>query len=64
MIKEELKDIILMVSGGEISNRYFGKPSSWIYDKINNDSFTNEEEEILRRALADLSMKMKEASHK
>lgn len=64
MIKEELKDIIQMVSWREISNRYFGKPSSWIYDKMNNDSFTNEEEEILRRALADLSMKMKEASHK
>lgn len=64
MIKEELKDIILMVSFHEISNRYFGKPSSWIYDKINNDSFTNEEEEILRRALADLSRKLKEASHK
>lgn len=47
MIKEELKDIILMVSWREISNRYFGKPSSWIYDKINNDSFPTKKRKSL-----------------
>lgn len=60
--KAKLKDILLMVIWGKISNQYFGKSSSWFYNKMNGrdgnggeGTFTDEEVEILKGALVDLA---------
>lgn len=33
--KEQLADIVLDVAGAKISQKYFGKSASWIYNKLN-----------------------------
>lgn len=33
--KEQLADIVLDVTGAKISQKYFGKSASWIYNKLN-----------------------------
>ena len=37
-IQEQLWDIIVEVSWGEISEQYFGKSRSWLSKKMNSDS--------------------------
>ena len=61
-IQEQLWDIIVEVSWGEISEQYFGKSRSWLSKKMNNrgfnggeGGFSSEEIETLRGALFDLS---------
>lgn len=34
-IKSKLKDIYLYIVWGKFSNTYFGKSSSWLYNKFN-----------------------------
>ena len=60
--KNKLEDILLLVSWREVSRRYFGKPSSWMYGKIdgtnNGDpesSFTEEELAVLKKSFLDIS---------
>jgi len=58
-VKSKLDDILLMVTWGKIARQYFGKPSSWIHDKLNGrgegGEFTEEEADRLRDALIDFS---------
>ena len=64
--KNKLGDILLLVSWREISRRYFGKPSSWIYGKIDGTdngepgaSFTEEELAVLKESFLDISERFK-----
>jgi hypothetical protein len=67
--KQQLNDIMLEVSWADISKTYFGKSSSWIYNKLNGrdgnggcGEFTEDEKETLRLALYDLSNRLREAA--
>ncbi|MBP1637264.1 MAG: hypothetical protein H6Q18_53 [Bacteroidetes bacterium] len=71
VIKEALSDIILDVTWSKISKRYFGKSSSWIYNKINGvdgnggvGGFTDVEREQLRGALVDFSERLRSVADK
>jgi len=68
-IREVLDDISTDISWAKLSRRYFGKPSSWIYHKIegfgNNgipSGFSPEELEDFRGALVDLSERIRRAA--
>ena len=70
-MKQQLWDIIVEVSWGEISEQYFKKSRSWLSKKMNGKGFngeegdfTPEEKEILRGALVDLSERIKTAAYK
>ena len=61
-IREQVWDIIVEVSWGQISEQYFGKSRSWLSKKMNGKGFnggegdfTEEEKEQLKGALFDLS---------
>lgn len=65
-IKLALQDIILDVTWSKIAKRYFGKSSSWIYNKINGvdgnggkGGFTETEREQLKGALVDFSERLR-----
>lgn len=69
-IQEQLWDIIVEVSWGEISEQYFKKSRSWLSKKMNGKGFngeegdfTPEEKEILKGALVDLSERIKKAAY-
>ncbi|MDO4728847.1 MAG: DUF5053 domain-containing protein [Bacteroidota bacterium] len=70
-MKQQLWDIIVEVSWGEISEQYFKKSRSWLSKKMNgkgfngepNADFTAEEKEQLREALVDLSERIKTAAY-
>lgn len=66
---EKLKDIILLVKWAKISKEYFGKSSSWIYQRLGcydvngkPAQFTDEEKEQLRSALHDLARRIDAAA--
>lgn len=71
-MKQQLWDIIIEVSWGQISEQYFKKSRSWLSKKMNgkgfngepHTDFTPEEKEILRGALVDLSERIKTAAYK
>lgn len=65
-VKQKLQDILMVVSWREIARRYFGKSGSWLYHKMDEiDSngkkgeFTLEEKEQMRKALRDLSERIR-----
>lgn len=67
--KAKLMDILLMVTWGKISNQYFGKSSSWFYNKMNNrdgnggeGTFTDEEIVILKGALVDFADRIRKCA--
>jgi hypothetical protein len=67
--KAKLKDILLMVIWGKISNQYFSRSSSWFYNKMNGrdgnggeGTFTDEEVEILKGALIDLADRIRKCA--
>lgn len=67
--KAKLKDVLLMVTWGKISNQYFGKSSSWFYNKMNNrdgnggeGTFTEEEIVILKGALVDFADRIRKCA--
>lgn len=67
--RQQLDDIMLEVSWADISKTYFGKSSSWMYNKLNGrdgnggfGEFTSDEKETLRQALYDLSNRLREAA--
>lgn len=70
-MKQQLWDIIVEVSWGEISEQYFKKSRSWLSKKMNGKGFngepdadfTPEEKEKLRGALVDLSERIKKAAY-
>lgn len=67
---QQVDDIIVEVSWGQISEQYFKKSRSWLSKKMNGKGFngeegdfTQEEKEILRGALVDLSERIKKAAY-
>lgn len=68
-MKVRLKDILLIVSWRELSKKYFGKSSSWLYHKMDGISgngtpggFTKREAEAMKSALLDLSNRIRIAA--
>lgn len=68
-VKTQLEDILLDVSWARIARNYFGKSSSWIYNKLNGidgnggkGEFTESEKENLRSALNDLAERLQIAA--
>lgn len=64
-VKQELSDILLIVSWREVARTYFGKSSSWLYHKLDGidgnggtGGFSLGEKQELRDALLDLSKKI------
>ncbi|MDQ5928512.1 MAG: hypothetical protein QG594_286 [Bacteroidota bacterium] len=69
--RHQLDDIILDVSWADIAKTYFGKSSSWIYNKLNGrdgnggyGEFTEIEKENLRNALFDISDRIRKSAEK
>jgi len=67
--KHQVKDIALFVTWGKISKEYFGKSSSWLYNKLNGvdgnggvGEFTESEKEQLKNALYDLSERIRKTA--
>ncbi len=68
-IKPILSDVLLDITWSKISKRYFGKSSSWMYNKINGvdgnggtGGFTDAEREQLKGALIDFSFRLRTVS--
>ncbi len=64
--KQRISDIALDITWAKISSRYFGKSSSWIYNKINEidgnggkGGFTEEESQLFRASLYDLAERIR-----
>ncbi|MDE5709323.1 MAG: DUF5053 domain-containing protein [Alistipes sp.] len=62
LFKQKLDDILVEVSWGHLSMRYFGKSPSWLYNKLRGIdgngkpvSLTDEELEQFKCALCDLA---------
>jgi len=68
-VKRKLDDILLMVTWGKIARQYFGKPASWIYNKLNGrdgnggeGGFTQEETEKLKESLNDFADRIRKCA--
>lgn len=68
-MRQRLSDINLSVSWMDFANRYFKKSSSWFYHKMRGidgnggmGGFTEEEVELFRSALFDLSDRIRRAT--
>lgn len=68
-MKKRCEDILVSISWGHIAARYFHKPSSWLYQKMDGidgnggaDGFTPEEADRLRGALCDLADRLRRAA--
>lgn len=69
--RQQLDAIILDVSWADISKTYFGKSSSWIYNKLNgrdgnggHGDFSQTEKEELRNALFDIADRIRKSAEK
>ena len=69
-IREQVWDIIVEVSWGQIYEQYFGKSRSWLSKKMNGKGFnggegdfTEEEKEQLKGALFDLSERIRKVAY-
>ena len=69
--RQQLDAIILDVSWADISKTYFGKSSSWIYNKLNgrdgnggHGDFSQKEKEELRNALFDIADRIRKSAEK
>ncbi|MFI3265426.1 MAG: DUF5053 domain-containing protein [Rikenellaceae bacterium] len=65
LLKDQLKEVLPIVSIAYIAKAYFNKTRSWLYQRINGSivngkpaKFTPEELETLKRALLDISEKI------
>lgn len=65
IVKEQLKDILPVVSLSFIAREYFGKTKEWLYQRINGNTvngkparFTEEEVKTLNSALHDIAQKL------
>ncbi len=70
-MKMKMWDIIVDVSWAQISQKYFGKSRSWLSQKLTGingngkeTDFTEDEKEILRGALVDLSNRIRVCADK
>ncbi len=64
--KQQIQDIGLDISWAKISQRYFGKSASWIYNKLSDSDgnggiggFTEAEKEQFKGALYDLAERIR-----
>ena len=66
--RTKIDDILLDISWREIAHRYFNKPASWLYNKIDERDvdgtgvsykFTDEELEILKGGLCVLANRIR-----
>lgn len=64
----ELEDIIAHLKWVHISRDYFGRTSTWIYDKLQGKDeeggFTLEEQEQLKGALLDMAERLRRAAER
>ena len=65
--RTKLNDILVSVSWGDLSREYFGKPSSWLHNKLeanegSEDCFTEEELQQFKGALCDLADRIRRAA--
>lgn len=67
--KQILKDVYLDLNIRRIANRYFDKPGTWLYQKLDGDNqtdksndFSAEEREQLKNALYNLADRIKSAA--
>lgn len=70
-MKERLNDILTTISWRDFANNYFHKSSSWFYHKMDgidgnggNGGFNEEETELMRGALMDLSNRIRRAAER
>jgi hypothetical protein len=68
-VKQQLSDVIMDISWAKISQKYFGKSSSWMYHKLdgidgngNKNDFTYSERLQLKNALFDFSERIRKAA--
>ena len=68
-MKNRMQPILMDISWRELSNKYFGRSSSWFYHKMDGingnggqGGFTREEAEHLRGALCDLADRIRRAA--
>ncbi len=69
--RHQLADIDLSISWLDIADRYFDKPVKWLYQRLNEVELdengqayklTQDERETLKKALLDLSERIRKAS--
>ncbi len=62
-MRRKLEDIMLDISWAKVAMRYFGRPPSWIHQKIDGmespEGFTPAELEQLKGALTDLAERIR-----
>lgn len=70
-MKSRVKDIMMAISWRDFSNTYFHKSSSWFYHKMDGidgnggkGGFNEEEAELMRDALIDLSDRIRRAAER
>ena len=68
-VREKLESVLPYISVSTIAKHYFGKTSSWFYQRLNGNrvhgkpvSFSKTEIEQLNRAIQDISDKLKAVS--
>lgn len=68
-MKAQLSDLLISISWADLANRYFNRSGSWLYHKLDGidgnkkpTAFTDEERELLRGALIDLSDRIRRAA--
>ena len=68
-VKQQLSDVLMVITWREIAHSYFGKSSSWLYHKLDGidgnggrGGFTDGELEQLKYALNDLADRIKAAA--
>lgn len=65
-VKAKLRDVYLTITWAKIADKYFGRSTSWIYNKMNGrdgnggeGAFTPEETLQLKEALYDFAERVK-----
>jgi len=64
-VKQQISDILLDISWAKISNKYFGRSASWLYQKLDGgvaNDFTYSEKIQLKNALLDFSERIRKAA--
>lgn len=69
-VKTKLRDVYLTITWAKIADRYFGRSTSWIYNKMNGrdgnggeGAFTPEETIQLKEALYDFAERVKRCAN-